>query len=185
MYTRDASEADDLVACLRGPLGFDLEWPPPGIGPILTRKKRDGSIVHYRKGEWNPGSQRYVWPQGRTAVIQLADQHTVVVYHLPNNGELGPGLQEILNDGSRIKTGVNIGNDARKLWRDKLIPNSAGMFELSYIAHLVDPEIWTSSARLISLARLTEHYLGVPLDKTEGIRVSAWNDDLNAEQIAC
>ncbi|KLT39119.1 ribonuclease H-like protein [Cutaneotrichosporon oleaginosum] len=183
VYTRDASEADDLVGCLRGPLGFDLEWPPPGIGPVLTRRNKDGSVKHYRAGKWDPLARRMVWPQGRTAVIQIADERTIVVYHLPINGVLGPGIKALLNDPTRLKLGVNITMDARKLHRDELIENTAGLLDLSHIAHLVDPDVWTRSARLIALARLTHHYLGVPLDKSEGIREGAWSNDLSAEQV--
>lgn len=185
VYTRDAGEADDLVSCLRGPLGFDLEWPPPGIGPVLTRQNKDGSIKHYRAGKWDAHAKKYVWPQGRTAVVQIADARTVVVYHLPIDGVIGPGIKAVLNDPERLKLGVNINMDARKMHRDELIENTSGLLELSHIAHLIDHEIWTRSARLISLARLTQHYLGVPLDKSEGIREGAWSKDLNAEQIEC
>jgi ribonuclease D len=126
-----------------------------------------------------------VWPQGRTAVVQIADARTVVVYHLPIDGVLGPGIKAVLNDPERLKLGVNINMDARKMHRDELIENTSGLLDLSHIAHLIDHEIWTRSARLISLARLTQHYLGVPLDKSEGIREGAWSNDLNAEQIEC
>jgi hypothetical protein len=162
VYTRDAEEADDLVSCLRGPLGFDLEWPPPGIGPVLTRQNKDGSIKHYRAGKWDASAKKYVWPQGRTAVVQIADARTVVVYHLPIDGVLGPGIKAVLNDPERLKLGVNINMDARKMHRDELIENTSGLLE-----------------------RLTQHYLGVPLDKSEGIREGAWSNDLNAEQIEC
>ncbi|BEI81562.1 hypothetical protein CcaverHIS002_0207220 [Cutaneotrichosporon cavernicola] len=183
VYTRDASEADDLIACLRGPLGFDLEWPPPGIGPVLRRQNQDGSIKHYRAGKWDPLANKYVWPQGRTAVVQVADSRTVVVYHIPIDGVFGPGLKAVLNDPTRLKLGVNISMDARKLHRDELIENTSSLLELSHVARLVDPDAWTRSGRLISLARLTQHYLGVPLDKNEGIREGAWSQDLNSVQI--
>ncbi|BEJ12262.1 hypothetical protein CspHIS471_0207220 [Cutaneotrichosporon sp. HIS471] len=143
----------------------------------------DGSIKHYRAGKWDPLANKYVWPQGRTAVVQVADSRTVVVYHIPIDGVLGPGLKAVLNDPTRLKLGVNISMDARKLHRDELIENTSSLLELSHVARLVDPDAWTRSGRLISLARLTQHYLGVPLDKNEGIREGAWSHDLNSVQI--
>lgn len=54
VYTRHEEEANDLVECLKGPLGFDLEWP-----------------VVFRRGR--APSER------RTALVQICDARMIVL----------------------------------------------------------------------------------------------------------
>lgn len=64
VYTTDPSEANDLISCLKGDVfGFDLEWP-------------SGIKVWDRPG----GPPRF--EQGRTALVQICDHHTVLLIHL-------------------------------------------------------------------------------------------------------
>lgn len=65
VYTRSMSEAEDLVACLKGPiLGFDLEWP-----------------TSYNR-VWDPSTRRYDFQQYPTALVQLCDERMIVLIHL-------------------------------------------------------------------------------------------------------
>ena len=81
VYTTSADEADDLLACLRGPvLGFDIEWPVSGkyrtVGP-------DGKVVEKRVGmRWNGAAAAWEFEQCRTALVQLCDEKLVVLVHL-------------------------------------------------------------------------------------------------------
>lgn len=164
VYTRDASEADDLISCLRGPLGFDMEWP------------------RWAK-EWDKAADRWVYKQGRTAVVQVADERMVVVYHLCDKGHLGPGMRALLSDARRFKVGVNIVGDGRKLVRDGLVEMPPeGLVELSRLAKAVDE--W-GSHRLVALARLARRYLGVELDKDDQVRSGEWDKSLEQNQIEC
>ncbi len=91
MYTCDASEADDLLSCLRGPvLGLDLEWPVAGM--YTTRDAR-GKETRVRVGmTWDPAAGRYKFGQGRTALMQVCDERMVVLIHLLTmKGESGSG----------------------------------------------------------------------------------------------
>ncbi len=54
VYTRHEEEANDLVGCLKGPLGFDLEWP-----------------VSFRRGK-----APQEWP---TALVQICDSRMIVL----------------------------------------------------------------------------------------------------------
>ncbi len=54
VYTRHEEEANDLVGCLKGPLGFDLEWP-----------------VSFRRGR-----APQEWP---TALVQICDSRMIVL----------------------------------------------------------------------------------------------------------
>lgn len=97
VYTTSSSEADDLLACLRGPvLGFDLEWPTAGRHRIVDGKGKTHTI---KTGmTWMPAEQRYAFGQGKTALIQVCDERMVVLIHL--NG-LPDGLK---SESSRVES---------------------------------------------------------------------------------
>ncbi|KAL1410973.1 hypothetical protein Q8F55_001916 [Vanrija albida] len=185
VYTSDASEADDLVACLRGDVfGFDMEWPMPGVGPTKTKTLKDGTQRTYREGKFDPKTRRYTWPQGRTAVVQLADTHTVVVYRIPEGRRPGPGLAAFLADPARRKVGVNIRNDGNKFARDfPSLARPGGLVELSAIARRLDPRGTYPGHSLVALARLARRYLARELDKDPAVRSGAWDGALGQEQV--
>lgn len=63
VYTTDPSEANDLIDCLKGDVfGFDLEWP--------SRVKQWDKAGNFSLG------------QGRTALVQICDRHTIILLHL-------------------------------------------------------------------------------------------------------
>lgn len=169
-YTASATEADSLIANLRGDvLAFDLEWPP------------------YEDGRWDASQKKYTFAQGRTGLIQISDGRTVVLFHVLRKAHPGPGLVSLLADPKRLKLGVAVRGDALKLVRDFpafSVHPPAGLLELSSLARAVEPDLWTGN-RLISLAKLTVAYLGRDLNKAPVVRKGAWNKTLDQNQIDC
>lgn len=72
VYTTDPSEANDLIDCLKGDVfGFDLEWPS-------------------RVKQWDKAG-KFSLGQGRTALVQICDRHTIILLHLKKkSGMSGP-----------------------------------------------------------------------------------------------
>lgn len=81
-YTTSLSEADDLLSCLKGPvLGMDLEWPVSGIQKLVD--PRTGTVRRKAVGgTWDDEKKKYIWGQGRTALIQVCDERLIVLIHL-------------------------------------------------------------------------------------------------------
>lgn len=77
--------------------------------------------------------------------------------------------------------------DGLKLLRDFpfQLTSASSLFELSYFARKVDPLQTGPGNRLISLANLSEAYLGKPLDKDENVRKSHWAEELSLAQKDC
>lgn len=186
-YTSDASEADDLVSCLRGDVfGFDMEWPLPGVGPTKIKTLKDGTVRAYREGKFDVKTRRYTWPQGRTAVVQLCDADTVIVYRIPENRRPGPGVAAFLANPDKKKVGVNIRNDGNKFARDfPGVARPEGLVELSAIARRVEGAGYWAGPNLVALAKLSRRYLGRELDKDPRVRSGAWDQVLDAEQLEC
>ncbi|WVQ78624.1 hypothetical protein IAT38_000710 [Cryptococcus sp. DSM 104549] len=171
-YTRCIDEADDFLGCIKGNvMGFDLEWP-----------------MHVKT--WDKASQRYLYPQGKTALIQVGDEQRMLLFHLKPGTLLPPGLIKLIQDPAIYKLGVAIANDGRKLMRD--FPEyfgapgdePAGLLELSYMARAIDgertgPGIGTG---LIALATLCREYLRKELPKDPAVRRSDWSAELSQEQ---
>ncbi|KAF8587132.1 ribonuclease H-like protein [Ramaria rubella] len=153
LYIRNPMQADVEVSKLTGPLGFDLEWR-----------------VIFRKGA----------TQCKTAVLQLSDEHTILIIQLSAMKGVPPKLKTIIEAKEVIKIGVNILNDGRKLLRDFDI-EPAGLLELSSLACLVD-RARVPTKRMISLQRIVEMYTGHTLSKGP-VRISNWEAFLNEEQL--
>ncbi|KAF8581808.1 ribonuclease H-like protein [Ramaria rubella] len=153
LYIRDATQADEQVLKLTGPLGFDLEWR-----------------VIFRKGA----------TERKTAVLQLSDEHTILIIQLSAMKGVPPKVKTILEAKEVIKMGVNILNDGRKLHRDFCLA-PAGLLELSPLACLVD-RTRVPTKRMISLQRIVEMYTGYTLSKGP-VRTSNWEAFLNEEQL--
>jgi hypothetical protein len=65
VYTTDPDEANDLISCLKGDVfGFDLEWP----SNVKTWDKVEKKV---KFGQ-----------QGKTALVQICDHHTIILIHL-------------------------------------------------------------------------------------------------------
>ncbi|KAK8869540.1 hypothetical protein IAR55_000106 [Kwoniella newhampshirensis] len=192
-YTTSASEADDLVSCLRGNvLGLDLEWPPAGTYKVPI--PGGGGTMDKKIGmKWNEKLKKYEWGQGRTALVQLCDDKLVVLIHLGENMDLPKKVIEIIRDPSIYKLGVQVKGDGLKLLRDfpgHFGPSSSSntphgsepqenrgpssLLELSYLARAVDPIGTGPGNTLIKLSTLCSAYLGKELDKSDDVRRGNW-----------
>ncbi|WVR05331.1 hypothetical protein IAU60_002345 [Kwoniella sp. DSM 27419] len=198
-YTSDPEEANDLLACLRGPvLGFDLEWPPAGTYDVPipgggTRRKKVGMT-------WNESLRKWDFGQGRVALMQFCDERLVVLVHLGETTDIPQKAVELLRDPSIYKLGVQVRGDGQKLLRDFpqhfATPASAssssssasaspspsgpsGLLELSFMARAVDPVATGPGAGLISLANLTKAYTGRVLPKPMDVRKGNWFEPLD------
>lgn len=77
--------------------------------------------------------------------------------------------------------------DGRKLLGDfpKQLKRACSLLELSRLARRVDGEAIGPGNTLISLAKLSERYLGQALRKDAGVRTGDWSRSLSQEQINC
>ncbi|ODN98166.1 hypothetical protein I350_07812 [Cryptococcus amylolentus CBS 6273] len=169
-YTKSAVEANALVDTLKGNIiGFDMEWPIWG------------------KKEWDPVERRYNPQQGKTALVQLCDEETVILIHLQNGMDLPSKVAALVRDPTKYKLGVQCKGDGAKLVRDfpHHFPAGQGptsLFELSWMAKAVDYGRIGERRGLIALAMLTRGYLGKELDKDTKVRSGNWAGELNAKQ---
>ncbi|WVQ77660.1 hypothetical protein IAR50_007348 [Cryptococcus sp. DSM 104548] len=171
-YTRSPDEADILVDTLQGDIiGFDMEWPIWG------------------KKTWNSAERRYKYQQGKTALVQLCDEQTVILIHLQNNMDLPSKVAALIRDPKKYKLGVQCRGDGQKLARDfpHHFPPGRGptsLFELSWMAKAVDYRRIgeRGGTGLIALATLTRSYLGEELEKDQNVRAGNWAGELNERQ---
>ncbi|OCH87160.1 ribonuclease H-like protein [Obba rivulosa] len=148
VYTRHEQEANDLVETLKGPLGFDMEWP------VILRR---GRSPEYRK----------------TALVQVCDERIILLVHISQMSRFPAKLREVLEDPAIAKMGVNIQNDGKKLFNDYGVVCS-NLVELGVLAHNVDP-IFSAmySRQIVSLERMVHMYVQKVLDKPK-VRTSNW-----------
>ncbi|RDX45534.1 ribonuclease H-like protein [Lentinus brumalis] len=157
VYTRHEEEANDLVGCLKGPLGFDLEWP-----------------VSFRRGK-----APQEWP---TALVQICDSRMIVLIQVSAMSKFPQKVKEIIENKDIIKLGANIRNDGQKLFRDYGLL-AAGLVELGGLARQADPTFSQSFKRsIVALAKIVERYTGKTLDKGK-VRTSDWRLKLSQTQI--
>ncbi|KZO90988.1 ribonuclease H-like protein, partial [Calocera viscosa TUFC12733] len=161
VHTRSASEMNDLLPLLSGPLGFDMEWK---FG--FTRER---------------GGPPRKW-ESRTGTIQLGDERLVLILQVEGMRELPRELRRVIEDPEVPKMGVNIRLDFRKLVRDFPGLRPAHVVELSFLAKCVDPAL-PSNRKLVSLARLTARYLHARLSKDQEVRCSDWTGELGEAQL--
>ncbi|RPD70687.1 ribonuclease H-like protein [Lentinus tigrinus ALCF2SS1-7] len=157
VYTRHEEEANDLVGCLKGPLGFDLEWP-----------------VVFRRGR-TPMERR-------TALVQICDSQIILLVQVSAMSKFPQKVKEVIENKDIIKLGANIRNDGQKLFRDfGLLP--AGLVELGALARQADPTFSQSFNRsIVALAKVVERYTHKTLDKGK-VRTSDWEAKLSQPQI--
>ena len=156
----------DGFACR--PLGFDLEW-----STAL---------------QWNADFSRKD-AQAITGLVQLGDQHNIILYQLSGSGQIPSCLLRIIEDPEIIKLGVQIKGDGSKLDRDFSTAEKPvtprGCMELSDLAKYVDPHRYANHHHLISLQKLVADWLERYLEKGDE-RTSNWDAAaLNALQRKC
>ncbi|KAI1187642.1 hypothetical protein F5B17DRAFT_398704 [Nemania serpens] len=145
-------------------LGFDMEWP-------LDADRRPRL-------------------QDKIALIQLASERKIALFHLSQHEGttvddfMAPTLKAILESPKIIKAGVAVINaDFRRL-RDNFNLEPKGAFELSHLHNLVRFGATTprqATTKLCALSKLVELHLGLPLEKGSA-RTSDWSKRLSYTQ---
>ena len=199
VYTYSASEVNDHLPLLKGPLGFDMEWK---VSFRRRQAERATAVVQVC-------DRRYIW------VIQVCfmrrGKSLSGVQHHRRRLNLflvfPSALKKILEDSDVPKIGVNIRrgysfivrsysmkeihgwltDDAKKLYKDFGI-KMQNLVELSYMSRQADRNRRLGgklhARKLISLQKLVGAYLDKHLSKEE-TRVGDWEVRLNKEQLEC
>ncbi|KAF9645234.1 ribonuclease H-like protein [Thelephora ganbajun] len=157
VYTKNEEEANDLVGCLYGPLGFDMEW----------------------RFHWSNGKVI----SRRTALIQIGDDRIILLIQLSAMTRFPLELKRVIESSDIVKLGVNIRGDGEKLYHDYgILPR--GLVELAGAARDADVVFAASYRRpMVALAKMVEFYERKHLPK-DTVRTSDWErDPLDAEQI--
>ncbi|KAG2156486.1 ribonuclease H-like domain-containing protein [Suillus bovinus] len=162
-YITNHLEADfELSRLAIGPLGFDLEWRP-----------------NYRKG----GRENPV------ALVQLAGFDTILLLQISamsgmsktSKNKFPLKLREVLLDPLRVKTGVSIQRDCKKLYEDWGV-STHNCVELALLARSVDNARWKGKyTSPLGLSRLLETYVGFSLAKGK-VQRSNWELRLSLVQ---
>ncbi|SCZ88522.1 BZ3500_MvSof-1268-A1-R1_Chr2-1g04465 [Microbotryum saponariae] len=153
IYTNSADEvAKVLKAMDDGPYGFDLEWEPSK-----------------RRGVENP-----------TALAQVCDGRTILLVHIARMSTFPKALKDFIEDPTKVKLGVQIAGDARKLSRD-FGHTPRGLLELNNVGKLVDGPRYAGRI-LIGLQEMTGTYLDMYLPKEGAVRCGKWSGTIGAEQ---
>ncbi|KAG8889109.1 hypothetical protein FRB98_005724 [Tulasnella sp. 332] len=148
VHVTSSEEVEEMISCLQGPLGFDMEWKP--------------QMVRGRK-------------ENKTALIQLADNNMILLIQVSNMKVFPPSLQTLIEDSAVIKTGVNIRGDRGKLERDFSI-QLRGIVELDSLARQVDEanvQLAKSARGKMTLQSMVNMYCARSLDKGT-VRMSDW-----------
>ncbi|GAA6038145.1 hypothetical protein JCM8097_005757 [Rhodosporidiobolus ruineniae] len=159
--TTEERVVERVLAGMEGPLGFDLEWNP------YVRNAATG-----------------VTEQGKTALVQVCDEKTVLLVQVARMSRFPPALKELIEDPNRIKLGVQIAGDANKLTRD-FSHRPAGTLELNALVRRYDAQRFVGRTKpgLIGLQELTGLYLDCYLPKESAVRCGKWTGVLTREQI--
>ncbi|GAA6001392.1 hypothetical protein JCM10207_006643 [Rhodosporidiobolus poonsookiae] len=163
--TTDAEEVQKVLSKMSGsPLGFDLEW-------------------EFEMGPDNKAQTHYP-----TALAQVCDETHVLLVHLAKMDSFPDALKELVEDRNRIKIGVGIAGDARKLKNDFEL-NARAMLDLNVLGRKYIPKYFGPGFNgkdfLRSLKTLTGTYLKCDLPKEMSIRAGQWAGELNEQQIEC
>ncbi|SCV71999.1 BQ2448_4693 [Microbotryum intermedium] len=153
IYTNSADEVAKVLSAMDdGPYGFDLEWEPST-----------------RRGVENP-----------TALAQVCDGRTILLVHTARMSTFPKALKDFIEDATKVKLGVQIAGDARKLARD-FGHTPRGLLELNNIGKMVDPPRYAGRI-LIGLQEMTGTYLDMYLPKEGAVRCGKWSGTIGAEQ---
>ncbi|KAI0063662.1 ribonuclease H-like protein [Artomyces pyxidatus] len=155
LYIDTEEEANEQVVKLRGPIGFDLEWPYDSRTEI----------------------------SGRVALVQLCDDNLILLIHVSQIQNFPQRVKELIESTEVAKVGVCIRGDGAKLFRDFNILGS-NLVELGKLAHHIDANFATKfyHGPIVSLANLVKSYLNRDLPKDAAVRASQWDEKLNERQ---
>ncbi|KAI9027582.1 ribonuclease H-like domain-containing protein [Phycomyces nitens] len=126
--------------------GLDMEWPP--------------SFVKGKK-------------ENKTALVQICDAKSILLIQLSQMKEFPEELSNFLKSRTKLKAGVNIRNDGRKLLKDFGIYTN-GLVELDTLADVTQSEKLEVSHRR-SLQALTGIFLDQHMPKGK-VRMSRWDN---------
>ncbi|KAL8986857.1 MAG: hypothetical protein Q9177_003883 [Variospora cf. flavescens] len=144
--------------------------------------------------EWKPQATAKEGIRQNVAVIQLASEDRIAIFHLArfSKGDsvdelAAPSFKRIMESTSITKVGVSIKSDCTRV-RKFLDVHSRGLFELSHLYKLVQyaaNDVKKINKMLVSLATQTEQHLLLPMYKDESVRSSDWSEELDYKQILC
>ncbi|KAF9781270.1 ribonuclease H-like domain-containing protein [Thelephora terrestris] len=157
VYTKNEEEANDLIGCLHGPSGFDMEWRFYWLnGRTVSRP---------------------------TALVQIGDDRIILLVQLSAMTRFPSELKRVIESPDIVKLGVNIRGDGEKLYHDYgILPR--GLVELAGAAQDADADFAAMFRRpMVALAKMVEFYEKRHLPK-DTVRISDWErDPLDPEQI--
>ncbi|KAI1202749.1 hypothetical protein F5X97DRAFT_285565 [Nemania serpens] len=166
LYSKTKSQSEAIAQQFANEpvLGFDMEWPWDG-----ERRPR---------------------LQDRIALIQLASERKIALFHISQHQGttvddfLAPTLKAILESPKIMKAGVAVLNADFKRLRAHFNLEPKGAFELSHLHNLITYGATTPqqvTTRLRALSNQVEEHLGLPLWKGSA-RTSDWSQPLNYTQ---
>ncbi|KAI1167026.1 hypothetical protein F5B18DRAFT_518707 [Nemania serpens] len=166
LYSKTKSQSEVIAQQFANEpvLGFDMEWPWDG--------------------------DRRLRLQDRIALIQLASERKVALFHISQHQGttvddfMAPTLKAILESPKIIKAGVAVVNADFKRLRGHFNLEPKGAFELSHLHNLITYGATTPrsvTTKLRSLSTQVEKHLGLPLWKGSA-RTSDWSQPLNYTQ---
>ncbi|ORX76437.1 ribonuclease H-like protein [Basidiobolus meristosporus CBS 931.73] len=152
-YMKSAQEANTLIEGLQGKVfALDIEW----------RVRRFTSL-------------------GKTALVQLCDNHGVYLFHIHHMREFPIRLRELLEDPYILKPGCNIRGDGTKLFKDYGV-ESRSLLELGSLGIQVSDQF--NGRKIQKLTTLVEILLQRSMKKEHNIALSNWEVyKLSADQI--
>ncbi|KAL0946302.1 hypothetical protein HGRIS_012546 [Hohenbuehelia grisea] len=188
------------------------EAPPP-LEEFTSSQETasDDSLPTYSYKDWDgPPVQKYVRTEERaneyrrtaagtvtqithrTAVIQVCDEHMILVIQLSQMQRFPQKLKEIIESESVAKMGANILNDGKKLFKDYGVA-ARNLVELGALAREADPDgdklfitkngkVRKNALGVASLAKVVARYCGMTLEKPPE-RTSNWENILTQRQL--
>lgn len=143
--------------------------------------------------EWMPGALAWEGVRRNVALIQLASEERIALFHLarfpkgdPSRDFLAPTLWKILESPEITKVGVSVKADCTRLRRSLGI-DPRGLLELSHLYKLVKfshGDVKKINKVLVSLAQQVQEHLHLPLWKGD-VRTSNWAEELDHDQRQC
>jgi ribonuclease D len=154
---------------------------PPQVFFITNERQLDALIGKLEGPVIGFDMEWMVIRRPNISLIQIADEKHVLLIQICKFPSFPTRLREMIESDAWIKVGVAIlGADMSRL-RDVYGVKGKGILELSHFARLMDRPVWGMENRLISLAKLAQHYLSKPLRKGD-VRCSKWDGPLTSEQ---
>ncbi|KAF8940813.1 hypothetical protein BGZ47_007591 [Haplosporangium gracile] len=169
--------------------------------PFLDFRTNDSREVMYTKcdieaDQWLNSNPSKMWAldaewkpfgvfgkQAKMSLIQLGDDRTVYLFHVIHMKKFPEALVRILQDKSILKVGINIRNDATKMFKDWGV-GCASVVELGALSIQVQDDLLTQR-KVRSMERLSRELLQHAVEKAPLTRMGNWESkNLSANQLA-